>query len=246
MNRRLPVNILILLLSCFAATKVTLAQTLIPGVAKGDTFYYTMYGHYSSSDPNAVIHVPPFETNNTEWVCIEITGVSDSIIHHVYTLRFVNGTESCIDGQTDLTCSLDFSSGFAGVPICAANLSAGDPLSSVQLTINETLVWSYPSGEREINHVSWNSSEDYGDCYFDKKTGMLVDLYRVHSFVNPNTNEVIKKADIVKMSSSSLWTIQEIAHARIPTFLYPLLFIIGVTLGITVYKIKEKLTKKVS
>ena len=223
-----------------------MAQSLTPGVAKDDIFYYTMYGHYSSSDPDAVINVPPFEANNTEWMRIEITGVFDSTINHVYTLHFFNGTESCIDGQTDLTRSLDFSSGFAGVPIFATNLSAGDTLSSVQLTINETLVWSYPSGEREINHVSWNSSEDYGDCYFDKKTGMLVDLYRVHSFVNPNTDEVIRKADIVKMSSSSLWTVQECAHARIPTFLFPLLFIIGVTLGISVYKIKEKLTKRVS
>ena len=235
MNRGLSVVVLLLFLSCFAGAKVTLAQALTSGVAKGDVFYYTMCAHYSSSDPNAVVDVPPFEANNTDWVRIEITGVSGSIIYHVYTLHFKNETEQVIDGQTDLASSLNFSSGFAGVPICAANLSAGDKVSTVQLIINETLVWSYPSGEREINHVSWNNSEDYGDCYFDKKTGMPVDLYRVHSFVNSTTNEVIKKADIVKMTSSSLWVVPEF-----PTFLFPFLLIIGVTIGASFYKIKRK------
>jgi hypothetical protein len=99
-------------------------------------------------------------------------------------------------------------------------------------------MWSYPNGEREINHVSWNSSEEYGDCYFDRKTGMLVDLYRVHSFVNPSTNEVIKKADIVKMTSSSLW-----AFPEFPTFSFPSLLIIGITLG--QYSIRKRKINKV-
>jgi len=234
MNRGVSAIILLLFLSCFVGAKGTSAQNLTHGVAEGDVFYYTLYGHFSSSDPNAVIHVPPFEANNTDWVRIEITDVSGPVISHVYTLHFCNGSEDRISGQTDLTSSLDFNSDFLGVPICPANLSAGDIVPAVKLKVNETLLWSYPSGKREINHLSWNSSEDYGDCYFDKKTGILVDLYRVHSFVNPDANEIIKKADVVKMTSSSLWVIPEF-----PTFLFPLLLIIAVTIGASACRVKD-------
>jgi len=201
MTRRLYVAILIVPFSCFLSARATSAQTQAPGVAKGDVFYYQMYGVYTSSDPDAVIVVPPFEANNTQWVRIEITDVSGSTIYHVYTLHFVNGTEQIINGKTDLTRSLNFSSSFAGVPICAANLTAGDKISTVQLTINETVIRSCPGSERETNYVSWNSSEDWGRIYFDKKTGVLVDLYRAHSFVNPTTHEVTEKADVVKMTA---------------------------------------------
>ncbi len=106
-------------------------------------------------------------------------------------------------------------------------------MSTVQFTINEPLVWNYPDGKREISHLLWNSSEDSGDCYFDRKTGVLVDMYRVHSFINPDTNEVIRKADIVKMTSSNVWVLPEF-----PSFMFPLLLVIGVTLGTSVYKAK--------
>jgi hypothetical protein len=43
---------------------------------------------------------------------------------------------------------------------------------------------------------------------------MLVDLYRVHSFINSVTGEVINKADFVKMTRSSLWEITELSAER--------------------------------
>jgi hypothetical protein len=167
-----------------------------------------MYGVFTSSDPNAVIEVPAFEQNNTDWVRIDITGISGSVVYQVYTLHFKNRTEKS-EFKTDLDPSNrgDFNFSEMGVPICAANLKVGDPLPTVQLTIKKTLISAYSSGERETNLVSWNTSEDWGRCYFDRKTGVLVDLYRVHSFVNSVTGEVIYKADVVKMTRSSLWEI---------------------------------------
>ena len=211
MKRKMFVATLLLCLSCVACLKATSARMWESGAAKGDFFYYEMYGVFTSSDPNAVIEVPPFERNTTDWVRIDITGVSGSIVYQVYTLHFKNGTESKFDLQTDLDPSNagDFNFAERGIPICAANLDVGDPLPTVQLTIKETLIRTYSSGERETNFVSWNTSEDWGYCYFDRKTGMLVELYRVHSFVNPVTGEVINKADFVKMTSSSLWKVTE-------------------------------------
>lgn len=200
--------LLVLILTCLAHLRATSSRTWDPGVVKGDFFYYEMYGVFTSSDPNAVIEVPAFEQNNTDWVRIDITGISGSVVYQVYTLHFKNRTEKS-EFKTDLDPSNrgDFNFSEMGVPICAANLKVGDPLPTVQLTIKKTLISAYSSGERETNLVSWNTSEDWGRCYFDRKTGVLVDLYRVHSFVNSVTGEVIYKADVVKMTRSSLWEI---------------------------------------
>ena len=210
MKRTICAVILLLSLTCFANLKATSSRTWEPGVAEGDFFYYEMYVVFTSSDPNAVIEVPAFEQNNTDWVRITITNVSGSVVYQVYTLHFKNRTEN-FELKTDLnpTNAGDFNFSEMGVPICAANLDVSDPLPRVRLTIRETLIRTYSNGERETNLVSWNISEDWGRCYFDRKTGMLVDLYRVHSFINPVSGEVTYKADVVKMTRSSLWEITE-------------------------------------
>jgi hypothetical protein len=207
MKRKFTVVALLLCLSSLACAKAVSARTWAPGVAEGDFFYYEMYGVYTSSDPNATIEVPPFERNNTDWVRIDIADVSGSIVYQVYTLHFKNGKERTFDLWTDLDpgslSTLEFSD--KGVPICGANLSVGDSLPTVQLTINETRIWTYPDGERKINCVSWDSPDDWGQCYFDKVTGVLVELHRVHSFVNPVTGEIVYKADVVELTRSSRW-----------------------------------------
>ena len=62
-------------------------------------------------------------------------------------------------------------------------------------------------------------------------------MYRVHSFINPDTNEVIKKADIVKITSSNVWAVPEY-----PSVVFPLLLVISVTVGTLAYK--EKVSKR--
>jgi hypothetical protein len=218
--------ILMLILSFFAGATSASAKDSKLGVAKGDIFYYNMYGVFTSSNPNAVINVPPFEANNTDWVRIEITSVSGSVISHVYTLHYVNGSMQRIEGQTDTARSSSWSSGFNGIPICSANLSTGDPMETVQLTINETIDKDYPDGARETNHVMWNSSVDYGECYFDRQTGMLVELCRVHLYANPATGEVVSKEDVVKMTSASTWVVR-----KFPTCLAPSLLIVMASLA---------------
>ena len=211
MKERLLTITLILSFLFVFFTRAFSTETWTPGVSKGDFFCYEMYGVFTSSDSYDVIEVPSFEQNNTDRVRIDIAGVSGSIILQIYTLYFENVTEK-FELKTDLdpsnTGELSFSE--RGVPICAANLEVGDSLSTVELTVNETLSRSYLSGERETNYVSWNTPLDYGACYFDKKTGILVELNRTHIYTNPMTDKVITKADIVKMIDSSFWSAQEI------------------------------------
>ena len=206
MKTKLYAAITILFCSCFATLPASHSDSWKAGVSKGDFFYYEMYGVFTSNDPETVIEVPSFEQNNTDWVRIDIIGVSGSVVHQLYTLQFKNRSETfelTTDLNPDTAGKLSFSE--LGVPICAANLSVGDLLPTVPLTVKETALRAYLSGERETNLVSWNTSEDWGQCYFDRRTGMLVDLYRVHSFINEDTGVVIYKADVVKMTQSSLW-----------------------------------------
>ncbi|MCJ7762591.1 hypothetical protein MUP38_03935 [Candidatus Bathyarchaeota archaeon] len=242
---KLLVAILLLLLPSLAsAAVVTSAGVWISGVAKGDFIYYEMYGIYTSSDPDAVIDVPPFERNTTDWVRIDIADVSGSVVHQVYTLHFKNGAETKFELQTDLDPrnAGNFNFTEKGVPLCAANLNVGDTLPTVQLTINDTLTRAYSSGEREINHVSWNSTEDWGDCYFDKKTGVPFEIYRVHKFTNKVTGETVEKTDIVKMTRSNLWAPKEPQITTVPPTLTTL--ITATPLLTTIAARKHNLTKK--
>lgn len=197
-----------MLFSCFASINATYVDVWKAGVSRGDFFYYEMYGVFTSSDPTMTIEVPAFEQNNTDWVKIDIINVSGSTVHQLYTLQFKNRTET-FGLVTDLDPSNADKLSFheLGVPICAANVKVGDSLPTVPLTIQETEHRSYSNGNRETNVASWNTSTDWGRCYFDKKTGMLVDLYHVHSYVNQNSGVTVYKADIVKMTYSSLWKI---------------------------------------
>jgi len=203
MKTKTPIITLILLLSLFGSALSVSAKPLAVGVAKGDVFYYEMYGHYASSNPNAVIEVPPFEQNNTDWVRIEITDVFGSIISHVYTIRFKDGNETRVNSQTDLLSVSGWSNGFRGIPISPANLKAGDTIPMDNLTVKATVLRAYPSGIRETNLATWNVSTDYGHCYFDRQTGMLVELNRVHFYINSESGEIISKTDFVKITNSS-------------------------------------------
>jgi len=209
-KEKLSVTTLILFLFLIIFAEAILAKSWTPGVAEGDFFCYEMYGVFTSSDLNDFTEVSAFEQNNTDEVRIDITGVSGSVVCQAYTLYFGNETKK-FELETDLDPGnagiFNFSE--LGVPIFAANLNVGDTLPTVELTVEGTLLRTYPSGERETNHVSWNSTLDYGDCYFDKKTGMLAELNRTHLYVNPVTSRGVRKVDIIKMTNSSFWSAAE-------------------------------------
>jgi hypothetical protein len=219
--------VLVSLLGIAVFTLSASAENLAVGVAKGDVFYYEMYAHYTSSNPNAVIQVPAFESNNTDWLRIEITDVSGSLISHIYTVHFKDGTETQVNGQTDLASTSGWSDGFRGVPICPANLNVGDTIPTGNLLVKETLTRAYSGNMRETNLASWNDPIDRGYCLFDRQTGMLVELNRVHLYINPETGEVISKTDSVTMISSSFWT-----KAGFPVFLPPLLLVAVTAVGV--------------
>lgn len=231
----------LILLLCLNISHITMLGNLentnkTIGVNSGDIFYYEMFGHFESDDPNFLSKIPPFEKNNTKWLKIEITKKTNNTIYHTYTLQFNNGSKQEIKARTSLINSSDQSQDFIGIPIIPANLTKGDLLPTLPLKINNTLQWSYPEESREVNLVQWLTSDDFGYCYFDKKTGMLLSLNRTHIYINPKTNHTIRKTDIIKMTKSNVWNIQ-------PQNPLPIISILIVSSILLLYYFTKKFTK---
>jgi hypothetical protein len=183
------------------------AASWTSGVSENDYFYYDMYGVYHTNQSN--LHIPEFEYNNTEWTRINITGIEGTVVNQIYTLRYKNGSETSFNFKCNVDpankSSLKFNE--KGVPLCAANLTVGDTVPTDETVIDETINRTYASGPRETNHAFWNSSIDWGDLYFDRETGMLVELHRTHRFMGNNTNDFVDKTDVIKITSNNRWQV---------------------------------------
>jgi hypothetical protein len=213
MNAKMQVVVsFMLVLSLFASPSAMSTQTWTPGVGSGDYFTYDMYGIYTSNNTKVEIAIPEFERNTTLWARINITSVLGSIIYQVYTLHYSVGSETFFDFQTDVNPQNQGSFRIAdkGVPICATNLEGGDQVPTAELILDETVIRAYASGLRETNHASWKVSDDWGDIYFDRETGMLVELNRTHIFFNPFTGNVVEKTDVIKLIDTNRWQITKI------------------------------------
>lgn len=199
----------IMVLSLLASPSAISMQTWTVGVRSGDYFTYEMFGVYTSNRQNIEIAIPEFEKNTTLWTKIKITGVLGSTIHQIYTLCYSIGGEFSFKFQTDVNPQNQntFKIADKGVPICAANLKSGDKVPTAELLLNETINKAYYSGVRETNQASWNVSDDWGYVYFDRETGMLVELQRTHVFANPDSSDVVQKTDIIKLIDTNRWQI---------------------------------------
>jgi hypothetical protein len=208
MNRKLLFASFAALFCLSAVLIIVSTQRQMVGVHKGDSFTYYMGADYTSTSLNATVKVPEFEANNTDWVRIDITGTLGNVVNSTYTLQYKNGTEQYIDGQTDVSRNIwNFSQiQFKGVPIIPANLKTGDKASSLDLTINESVTRMCLGEERQLNHITWINELEQGDLYFDKETGMLVDMYRAHTFLNNDTGEAVTKGDIIKLTGTNAWS----------------------------------------
>lgn len=190
----------------------TKSQVRLPGVSIGDTFVYDVIGFWNASATNATIPQRIMEINQTKSFIVTITNVSEAIITTRDTWIFKNGTEynstSIVNVETGYN-----SGGFW--PIVAANLGKDDllhPAGQNKITVNETIIRHYPSGARETNYFKYKYQgvdDEYGyytaeaDYYFDKATGMLVELYDRSMFVSAGTQGAI----LWKLKESNVWTV---------------------------------------
>jgi hypothetical protein len=239
MIKKLSIVTILLVLLCFTIVGRAWAQTRVPGVVQGNVFTYDVTSFWSSSDQSATIPENLLDINKTEFYRVTITEVSGAEITTQNTWHFTNGTETSTIGTVNVEAG-GSSGGFWA--IVAANLRANDlvhPYGQDAITVNETIIRAYPGGERETNHFTVNyqgDDETYGyyteegDCYFDRKTGMLVELYDKASFVSAN----IESAVLWKIKDSNVWVVPEF-----PSVLILPLFMIATLLAAIVYKKKR-------
>ncbi len=190
--------IIILAIIIYTNLGKPLAQA-IPGVAKDDVFTYNIMGIINSKDPNAEVPTQFLELNNTEWYRVTVTDVSGPNVSIDTTQHFRNGTE--ITGTGTVNVETGINSPVNGFwTIFAANLGKNDrvrPNGPERSTVNETLARDYGEGGiRETNALSiiteYYDSEnpditytEYGNTYFDRQTGMLVELRYISVYTDP-------------------------------------------------------------
>ncbi len=207
----LVVTILILTIIIYTYPGTT-TQARVPGVSLGDTFTFDVSSFWNSSDPKAVVPQEFLEINQTESFRVIITDISGSMVTTVDTWVFKNGTEHNSTGLVNVETGFN-SGGFW--PVVAANLRKNDllhPAGQNGITVNETIMREYPRGARETNHFTINykgDDENYGyytaegDYYFDRATGMLVELYDKSTFLSTN----MQCAVLWKIKESNIWVV---------------------------------------
>jgi len=175
------------------------SETVVAGVAAGDVFTYSIKGFARIIDSNATIPENFFQLNMTEWYRVAITQVTDTEVFFNATWRFSNGTEIDKTGKVNIKTGIGNSQDFWA--IYASGLKAGDfvrPFGTDRLAINATENRTYKSGERETNKAyiettfydvddptGTRTCDDFLTIYFDKQTGMLVELTDVNLYSSP-------------------------------------------------------------
>jgi hypothetical protein len=158
-----------------ATTRTASGQTVVAGVSKGEVFRYSYSIIWTSTDPSATPPKDLVEYNVTQQITFEITDVSGSRINVDFIRDFKNGTQTVQSGL------INIESGTVTVPfgflIIGANLNKNQrvyPSGGYQV-ITDSIMRSYPSGQRETNVLSGEEPSDKTVIYFDKIKGIAVD-----------------------------------------------------------------------
>jgi len=233
MSRKIKELITATLLIVFlSATMVgsTRALVLTPGVDPGMIFSYDVSSSWSSSDEYASVPHDLWEINQTETVEVRISNVTDANVTTFVAVYYRNGTADAGRGLVDLDTGDSYGS---FVAIIAANLNANDlvhPLGADGIFINETVIKTYESGNREANRIvieytnATTGTTGRVDRYFDKETGILVESHETTTTTNPQTATSVSW----KIKSSNAWVIPEFPSALILPLLMAITMIVAI------------------
>jgi len=230
------------------------AQERIVGVAEGDWFKYGDFNvSWSSNDPWNPTFPPAGreylkEMNETEWMSVSVQNISWGKSVFLETVKhFKDGTERTENGSVNI----ETGTGIMNYRIISANLNVNDTIytSSPFSTwkIDETIVRTYPDGERETNHLNMTqkteiirymdnstingTSSIFINYYWDRSTGILVE--RSYEEIEQAEEYLINFSMSYKITESSVWTVPEF-----PTWTSMLLILTVLTVSIAIYKRK--------
>ena len=241
---------LVFLLSTVVLTSS--AQDRIVGVSVGDWFKYGDFTvSWCSNDPWYLTFPPAIreylkEMNETEWMLMSVQNISwDKWVFLEIVKHFKDGTERTENGSINI----ETGTGIMNGRIVSANLNVNDtiytgsPFSTWK--IDETIVRTYPDGERETNHLNMTRKMEiirhmddsmingtlceFINYYWDRSTGILVE----HSYEEvEQVGEYLTTLSMsYRITESNVWTVPEF-----PTWTSMLLIFIVLTVAITIYK----------
>ena len=237
----------VFLLSAMVVTSSAQERTI--GVTVGDWFKYGEFNvSWSSNIPNATFPAAAEEMNETEWMLVSVQNISwGKWVFLEIVKHFKDGTEKTENGSVDI----ETGAGIMNGRIISANLNANDtiytgsPFSTSK--IDETIVRTYPDGERETNHANttWelngtlyiNSQTINGtekgvtNCYWDRSTGILVENSYEEVEQYEGGEYLTTLSATYRITESNVWTVPEF-----PTWTSMLLILIVLTVAIATYK----------
>jgi hypothetical protein len=167
------------------------------GVKPGDNFTYSFEAFWSSTDPNQIVPQEFSNLNQTLSIHFNITDTSSTTAYVNVTKLNRDGTQVADIGFINVVSGRGLE---AELFIIQANLTAGDKAypdsdpaavtsgaSAESFTISDTTTLTYLGVSREVNHYHESKTDSDGtvirDAYFDKTTGVLLELTISHSFV---------------------------------------------------------------
>ncbi len=220
MKSKIVLVSLISLLSVLALVMAASAQTRSVGVSFGNTWRYGTSGDWSSTDPTATPPSYVVQYNETEWMKVEIKGISDLNVTAEVTAHFKNGTEDSTAGWIDIDTGNNINMTWM---VISPNLGINASIYTVSYNnwfINETAQRTYPNGNRDTNHFNTTSSSEFqylsSNLYWDRETGILVELSTQNIFQTLNYTTSWSLG--LQIISSNVWVIPEFSN-WIPTLL---------------------------
>jgi hypothetical protein len=237
MNGRIVLLNLMATFLLLALVGAASAQTRTVGVSVGNKFRYSIVVSWNSTDPSAKPSSNLVEDNNTQWVEVNVTGISGTTITTQGTYHYKNDTEMTTGGWKDVNTGAGNMSAF----VISANLTAGDSVyASPSWIINETVPRTYSGVERDTNHSNMTSSSGTQitgyNMYWDKSTGVLVET--LQETTNQTGAYTTTWSEDFQIISSDVWTVPEF-----PAWTPALLILIVLT-SATIVIARQRQTKR--
>ena len=227
MNIRIALLNLIATFLLLALVMEASAQPRTVGVSVGNTFTYSPTVSWSSNDSTATPPSYLVEFNDTQWEEFTVTAISGTNITMQATTDYKNGTEITTGGWVDVNTG---DTENMSEEVISANLAARDSVYTSSpynsYVINDTVIRTYLSGERDTNHINLASSgtPSYSnDLYWDKTTGVLVEV--VQDVTNQTGGYTTTWSLDIQITSSNVWTVVP----EFPTWTSTLLIFIAFT-----------------
>jgi hypothetical protein len=213
-TNRLALLVIGLLFTMIFLSSVS-AQTVSVGVSKGETFDYSCNIAWTSTNPAATPPSDALEYNNTQKVQLRITDIAGSTINVDVLISFKNGSQKTESGTIDIEHS-NYTVPF-GFLIVGANIAKGQPIYPAGgQVVTDTVMRSYPSGQRETNLISAENSNQKITTYFDKIKGVAVDYsHTVYDIASDDYS--ITSTEQMVSTNSEVW----ITSVSSPTTLTP-------------------------